>query len=278
MKTDRKMMSLRAITILSILVLVGCGPSRKEQAQERLKEAIKLKEEGNFNLAMLKLDSLIYYYSDQTDETEYAKEALRAINILEQERNLNYLDSMLLMQEELLAPMMRNFIISDEYGHEKILIHRRQRPENSYNRTFIRAHLNESGIFFISSRYHGNQWIQHRQIRVYIRDSSVLSELIPEDGFDNRRFEDGPSRWEIVNYKNGKDNGIIDFIATHWNEPLRVQFIGTKHEYIVMEQFDREAVRDAYEISFILKEVHRIKEERKKIVAALEKLYRSAAN
>lgn len=266
--------TLRTISIFLLVVLFACGPSRLEEAGRRLEEAHKLREAGNFNLAKLKLDTIIREYSDQAEKVMLARELLREININEQERSLHFLDSMLLVKEELLAPMMRNFILSDEYGTDKILIHRRQRPENSFNRTFLRAHLNEAGDFFISSRYHGTSWINHRQIRVYIRDQSVLSEVIPEDGFNNRRFEDGQDKWEIVNYKDGKDNGIIDFIAKNWNDPLRVQFIGQKHEYIIMEQFDREAIRDGYEISFILKDIREIKSEKQKTQNTLNELRR----
>src|SRR5690606_34037267 len=98
-------------------------------------------------------------FKDLPEETKSAQALLREINISEQERNLLFLDSALIIQEALLEPLMKNFLLSDEYGSAKILIHKRQRPENSYNRTFLRAHLNEAGDFFISSRYHGTKWI-----------------------------------------------------------------------------------------------------------------------
>lgn len=258
---------------LLLMVMVACGPSRQEQAQTRLAEIEQLRDAGNFNLARLKVDTLVRSFSDQQEQVTQANLIMNEISILEQKRNLAFLDSMQAVQEALLEPMMKNFIISDEYGTEKILIHKRQKPENSYNRTFLRAHLNEAGEFYISSRYHGDQWIYHQQIKVYNQDQSVLSEVIPEDGFDNRRFEDQGAKWEIVNYKNGKDNGVIDYIAAHWKEPLKVQFIGKRYFYILMEQFDKEAIRDGYEISFVLKELNRIKAEKEKVNQALRKLH-----
>lgn len=268
------MITRRIISLsLLLLVMVACGPSRQEQAQMRLAEIEQLRDAGNFNLARLKVDTLVRSYSDQTEEVDRANLIMKEISILEQERNLAFLDSMQTVQEALLEPMMKNFIVSDEYGTEKILIHKRQKPENSYNRTFLRAHLNEEGEFYISSRYFGDQWIYHQQIKVYNQDQSVLSEVITEDGFDNRRFEDQGAKWEIVNYKDGQDNGVIDYIAAHWKEPLKVQFIGKRYVYILMEQFDKEAIRDGYEISFVLKELHRIKAEKEKVNQALRKLH-----
>ncbi|WP_062128208.1 hypothetical protein [Geofilum rubicundum] len=267
-------MTNKLLLLLPILLIISCGPSRQEQAQEKLAEAISLKDSGYFNMAKLKLDSLIHEFKDLPEEADSAKALLTEINISEQTRNLQFLDSALVAQEALLEPLMKNFILSDEYGSTKILIHKRQKPENSFNRTFLRAHLNQSGDFFISSRYHGTKWIYHQQIKVYYKNQSVLSEIVKEDGFNNRRFEDGEFKWEIVNYKDGKDNGIVDFIANNWDSPLRVQFMGKGYEYIIMEKFDREAIRDGYEISFILKEIDRIKTEKTRVLQTLQKLER----
>ena len=263
---------LRTIGFLSLIVLVSCGISREELAKERLNEAIQLSKDGNFNLAKLKLDSLILLFSDQQDLTEQASRMLSDLHLEEQQRNFIFLDSLINSAEENLKSMMKNFIESDEYGVEKILIHKRQKPENSYNRTFIRAHADLKGNFFISSRYYGEKWINHHQIKVYYQGNSATSESIKEDGFNNRRFEDGDSKWEIVNYKDGADNGVIDFIASNWKDPLRVQFIGSGYEYIIMEAYDREAIRDGYEISFVLKEIYNLKAEREKTKREIEKL------
>jgi hypothetical protein len=265
-------MTNKLLYLLPILLFFSCGPSRQELAQEKLAEAISLKDSGNFNLAKLKLDSMLQSFKDLPEETKSAKALLVEINISEQQRNLSFLDSALISQEALLEPLMKNFILSDDYGATKTLIHKRQKPENSYNRTFLRAHLNEAGDFFISSRYHGTKWIYHQQIKVYYQNQSVLSEIVEEDKFNNRRFEDGEFKWEIVNYKDGKDNGIVDFIATNWEKPLRVQLLGKAHEYIILEQYDREAIRDGYEISFILKEIDRIKAELSRTQKTLQEL------
>lgn len=266
------MINVRLLILLWIFMLLGCGPSREQQASERLQEAIALRDSGQFNLAKLKLDTLIENFSDLPEQSVRAGEVLRNIQIMEQERNLTYLDSMLALKREELTPLMKNFIKSEEYGPQTVLIHKRQKPENSYNRTFLRAHLNEEGEFYISSRYYGTHWIYHNQIKVYNQGESVLSEEVPEDGFNNRRFEDDDSKWEIVNYKEGKDNGIVDFIATNWNKSLKVQFIGKKYHYIVMEQFDKAAIRDAYEISFVLKEIDGLEKEKQNVKATLGRL------
>ncbi|MFW6389345.1 MAG: hypothetical protein ACOCZI_01795 [Marinilabiliaceae bacterium] len=253
---------------------MSCGPSPEEQAGERLDEAMKLRDSGQLNMARMKLDTVIEQYGDLTEQVADAKRLLNGINLIEQKRSLEYLDSMITEKEAELEPLLDNFITSDEYGSETIYIHRRQRPENSYHRTFIRAHLDASGDFYISSRYHGKNWLRHNQIRVYNAGKSVKSEEISEDSFNNRRFEDGKDKFEIVRYKEGADNGIVDFIASNVEKSLKVEYIGDKHYFIVMEQFDKEAIRDAYETSFVLQELDGLKKEKRSVEEQIRKLER----
>jgi len=258
--------------LISAAIITSCGSNHAELAKIKFNKAEQLFAEKKFNDAKLEIDTIHEFYADQIEYVTKGNNLLRAITIEEQEQNLVFLDSMLAGKEAELKPLMKNFITSSDYGAEKILIHKRQKPENSYARIYLRAHLNLDGEFFISSRYTGTTRLYHDQIKVYFDKNNALSEEIEEDGRNNRHFEDGENHWEVVNYKAGKDNGVIDFIASNWNKSLKVQFRGRKYHYILMEKFDKEAIRDGYEIAFVLKEVKRIKAEKEKVQRELERL------
>ena len=270
---------VKRVLILFVLfsaVIVSCGPSEEERAADAFNRAQKLYDAKKFNDTKLLLDSIIEYMPGQIEYVTKAEDMLRTIKIAEQEHNLAFLDSLLAEKQEELKPLMKNFIKSDEYGSKTLLIHKRQKPENSYGRTFIRAHLDMDGNFYISSRYSGDHYIYHDQIKVYYSGNSAITDKVEYDGFDNRRYEDGGTYWEIVNYKDGKDNGVIDFIAANWDKSLKVQYRGKKYYYIVMEKFDKEAIRDANEIAVVLKEIKRIKDEIKNVNRQLTLLKRRA--
>lgn len=269
----RSRIYLYSICVLPLFCfLIGCGPTREEIAKTKYEHALKEFENKQFNSAKLIIDTIIADYSDQIEYTTRANNLLRTITIGEQKNNLQFLDSLLIEKEAELKPLLKNFRESSDYGPKKILIHKRQKPENSYSRIYLRAHLDWEGEFYISSRYTGTSHINHHQIKVYFSGNHALSEKIEKDDFMNRHFEDGENIWEVVSYKNGSDNGVIDFIASNWDKSLKVQFIGKKYHYILMEKFDKEAIRDGYEISFVLKEIKRIKEERSKVKKELSKL------
>ncbi len=246
---------------LILVSIIACGPTSEEIAKEKYTRAFSLYESGHYNDAMLILDSIANEFSGEIEYVTRAEDLIRKIKISEQERSLAFLDSALTQKNSELEVLMKNFSVSKEYGEKEILIHKRQKPQNSFNRTYLRAHLDMDGNFYISSRYSGDKYIYHNQIKVYHKDQAVVSEVIPYDEFNNRRFEDGGSYWEVVNYKDNADNGIIDFIAQNVDLPLKVEFIGKKRYYIVMEKFDKQAISDGYEISFVLKEIARIKKE-----------------
>ncbi len=260
------------ILIFSPFLFSSCGPTPEQVASDAFARAQKLYEAKQFNDTKLLLDSIIENLPGQIEFVTLSEDLLRKIKTAEQEQNLLFLDSLLQAKEEELKPLMKNFRKSDEYGAKEILIHKRQKPENSYNRTFIRAHLDVDGNFYISSRHTGDYRLHHNQIKVYYNEKSATTEKVEEDGFLNRNFEDNGTNWEIANYKDGKDNGVIDFIAANCNKSLKVQFIGKKYYYIVMEKFDKEAIRDANEISFVLKEITRIKQEIKNVKYQLSRL------
>ncbi len=265
-------MRILSITLLVTLFFASCGPNKQELAKAKYNRAEQLVAEKNFNDAKLEIDSIAELYPGQIEYITRGNDLLRKITIEEQNQNKVFLDSMLQAKQAELEPLMKNFIVSSEYGAKKILIHKRQKPENSYARTYLRAHLDLEGNFYISSRYTGPDRLHHDQIKVYFSGNEALSEVVPEDGFNNRHFEDGENQWEVINFKDGKDNGVIDFIAHNADQSIKVQFRGKKYYYIVMEKFDKEAIRDGYEISFVLKEIKRIEEELDKVKAELERL------
>lgn len=265
------MKSVRLTTAtLAVLIIVSC--SRTNQAGDIFKEAEKHYAVKEYNKAKLLLDSILTNHPKDIEHTTRSKDLLRTINRAEQENNLAFLDSLLSAKELELNPLLKNFEESLEVGDIPVLTHKRQKIESSFSRTYLMAYLNKAGEFYISSRYTGKQPIHHNRIKVYHQALVAESETIEEDGLLNRRFDDGEWHWEIVNYKQNRDNGIADLIATHYNQPLKVEFIGKKHHYIILESFDKEAIRDAYEISFLLRETAKIKEQIQNVKTTLNQI------
>jgi hypothetical protein len=264
---------MKTILLILIVASVFCsGCNRTKKVSDLYEQALHSFNQKEFNRSKLLIDSILSTYPDNVEFTVRSKDLLATITLSEQEANLKFLDSLLVVKEKELEPLMKNFEENNEVGDVPVLIHKRQKVDNSFNRTFISAYLNKDGEFYLSSRYVGSKRIYHNQIRIYHQDISVLSEPVAEDSIANRSFNDDGVFWEVVNYKNNRDNGIADVVSEHYKLPLKAEFIGRERYYIVLEQFDKEAIRDAYEISFLLREVKKIKEQRDNVEKTIKKI------
>lgn len=246
--------------LLFTLLLVSCGPSDKELASRLINQANKLKRESNYNRTKILLDSLKTTYPKEKQMVIQAGLILTEIGILEQKHNITYLDSLLNLKQRELRPLLLNFVVSvDDQGGDTMLIHKRQRPENSFNRSYIRANLNSKGDFYLSSQYVGEANINHTNMKAICGQLTAQSAEFKEDGFANRHFEDEDTKWEVVCFKNGSDNGISDLIASHSDAAIHVELRGGAGYTIYLEDYDKEAIKDGYEISFVLKEIAKLK-------------------
>lgn len=262
--------------LLAVIMMTACGPNKQELAQALLSDAQVAMDDEDYNAARLKVDTINLLYPNQIEEVAAGKKMMSRIALTEQKQSLVYYDTLLVKRQDDFERLKKNFVYKPGKfeGYEGTYIHKRQKISNSHDRSYLRAYLDEKGEFYISSRYHGKGPIHHNSIKVYDSGLFAESEKISETSFDNRSFDDGEDYWETVNYRNGTDNGVVSFIVNNYDKTLKVQYKGKKHHYIVMESFDKEAIRDAYNLSLIIKEIAELeksKAEAVKQVKALEK-------
>ncbi len=270
------MKKLRTLTVilLSSVFFAACGPGKEELAQELLSDAQQAMQNANYNEAKLKVDSIDLLYPNQIETIAQGKTLLQRIELQEQEQSLHYYDTLLVKRQAEFDKMVKSFVYKKGKfeGYAGTYVHKRQQIKNSHDRSYVRAYLDENGDFYISSRYHGKGHIYHNSIKVYNEGLFAQTEEIPKGSFDNRSFDDGEDFWETVNYRNGTDNGVVSFIVNNYDKRLKVDFRGKKHYYIVLENYDKEAIRDAYNLSLIIKEIANLKDNKSKAEARIKSL------
>ena len=78
------------------------------------------------------------------------------------------------------------------------------------------------------------------------------------------------AKWEKVTYRNGKDNGVIEFIANNTDRRLKAVFLGDRYHYIILETYDKQAVKDAIVLSEALKKRTKLENEIKGLQKKLD--------
>lgn len=266
------MVNCRWAIVLFAFFMTDCTSSDKDAAKMLMDEAGNAYMQKDYNKSKILLDSLIHTYPKEKEITIQAKEFMRIVKKSEQDRNLIFLDSLLNARESELKLMMKDFNSIDNFGDMPWLEHKRQSTSNSYLRSFVKIHVNPNGNFYISSHLCAKEYINHNSIRVYFGNNSATTEQIDSKTMVNK-FDDGKYYWETINYRQNSDNGVTDFISQHCKEMLKVEFVGEKKsQYIVMNDYDKDAIREGYEMAFIFREVIQIKQQIRSVKQSLKEL------
>ena len=250
------------VVILSALIIVACGPSDEDKARVKLNEAKTLLTNQDTSGALIKLDSIQKIYPEAVYTINAAKNLVQEISLSLLERKETELDSVTVQITELEKSFVKEKTEFDRYTQ---YIHKRQTFKRAWDRSYIQVHLDERGEIYLSSNYHGEKWLDHTGLRVYDQGDDAKTLTIPIGDPNNHRSDFMEAKWEKVSYRNGKDNGVIEFIANNVDRNLKAVFLGKEYYYIILEKYDKEAVRDALALSKALKKRIKLETEIKNL-------------
>jgi hypothetical protein len=137
----------------------------------------------------------------------------------------------------------------------------------SWNRSFIQVNLDERGEIFLTSHYMGKDWLRHTAIRVYDEEIEAKTPDVPLSDPNNRESDFLEYKWEKVAYIDGKSDEVIKFIVDNKNRDLKCVYIGSNYYYIILEDFNKEAICNAYLLSQAIKRRAEINKQIKELEA-----------
>jgi hypothetical protein len=219
-------------------------------ARTRLDHANTLLQNHDTAQALLEIDSIPLLYSKAVYSINAAKNLKNEINMDLLQRFKGELDSLKSIIEKLEKNFDQEKTEFDKYIQ---FTYKRQNFETRWNKSYLKVQLDERGEIFFSSNYYGNQPINHTGIRVYDDPDQARTEKVDLDDVNNHRSDFMDGKWEKVTYINGKQNNVIEFIADNTGRRLKAVFIGDRYYYIILEQDDKRAFKEAYSLSKALK-------------------------
>ena len=242
----------------------SCGGNKKD-AKNLLQEAETAYNEFNYILAKLKIDSIKILFPKAFDEITAGFALMQQIRMAENQRNIQYCDSMLREQYNQLNAMLTKFdYVRDnryqEFGeyYPKVYPH-----DSSLNQNGLRSGVGEKGVLFIESVLSGSS-IQHTQIKVRARDGSFAeTHSVTSDGL-NYRFKTLENRMrlsalpEVLRME-------LPILSTHSkNEPLTVDFIGKRTISIPLNNAAKQGIVQSFELSTLILNIEQLKFEKEK--------------
>ncbi|NLO03784.1 MAG: hypothetical protein GX126_15930 [Bacteroidales bacterium] len=253
--------------LFATILITSCGPSDEDRAGLKLSHARALLEKNDTVAALLHLDSIPELFPKAVYAVNAAKNLVSEIEFDLLHKKEAELDSLQVKITDLEKPFDKEKTPYDRYTQ---YIHKRQNFQRSWDRSYIKVQLDERGDLWLSSNYHGEQWLNHTGLRVYDQGDDAKTEEIPVGDPDNHRSDFMEAKWEKVTYRNGKDNGVMDFIANNADRRLKAVFLGDRYHYIILETYDKQAVIDALALSEALKKKKKLEDEIKDLQKKLD--------
>lgn len=248
--------------ILLIGLMTACVSETTREAESRLGEAKGWIQSGDMEKGIRMLDSIAAWYPTEYRVVNQAMNLKKEAATVYHQTFIAQAQAMLEELEPRVAELSRHFnLVPGAPGRPGMYEHKRQRVPNSWSRSYLKVNVLEDGQFWLTSHYYGQEWLDHTSIKVYDRELYAFSDTLPLGHPDNHKLEDGSDKWETIEFKDGSDNGVVAFIVTHADLRLKVRFTGKRHHYIVMETFDKEAVRQGYELAQVLQDISELRQK-----------------
>ncbi|MEL7586746.1 MAG: hypothetical protein AAGU19_08525 [Prolixibacteraceae bacterium] len=244
-------MKLKRIYIgLLCMLAIACGKSEKELASGKLLLAESLYQKGDTVGALAQADSIGILYRGALQEINAASQLKRKIYGDLLYRRQDELDTL----EKTISVLENNFLSEkNDFDRHVSYVHKKQDPERRWNKSFIQVHPDGKGNLSISSNYYGDTWLDHTGIRVYDGDLQAKTDTVALTSVLNHHSEFLKTKWEKVTYVGDAGRQVIDFIASHSDRKLKAVFLGKRHYYIILEEYDKQAIIDGLNLSAALK-------------------------
>lgn len=266
--------------MLSFAALFSACSNNGDKAAQLLSEARASYETGSLNKAKIQIDSIRSTYPKEFKVIKEGIQLMREIELKENERTLNYTDSLLVVKKVEAEELAKDFVLVKDTAYEELgnYVLKGMTVERNVERNYIRTGVNEYGEMYIASVYFGGRNINHTGIRVEVKDgSNAETQAIPYDGGRNYRFTDGGNKTEIVTYKQGSDNGVINFINHYKEERIKVTYTGDKPYVIYLDDLSKKAIVKTFELATVLSDITRLQQENKVAAGKVEFLKKRIA-
>ena len=250
---------MKKIIILACLcsTLVACENVEKKAAL-KLAEARAAFEAGNYNEAKMQIDSIKILYPIAFDTRRQGIYLMQEVELKEQQKTLEYLDSMLAVKQLESETIKSKFVLEKDTAYQRIghYLVPAQVIERNLHRSFLRFQTDETGVVSLTSIYCGSYNNHHTAEKVTAPDGNFTETSVSRDSYETT---DLGEHIEKADYKLGEDGGVIAFVAANKDKNLRVDYKGERSYTTQMLHANRQAASDIYELGKTLSAITEIK-------------------
>ena len=240
-------------------LLTACENIEKK-AGEKLRQARLAYEAGRYNEAKTQIDSIKLLYPKAFDTRRAGIYLMQDIELAEQRKTLAYLDSALQVRLTELESRKGRFVLEKDTVYQQTghYLAPSQVIEKNLHRSYLRFQTVETGLMTLTSIYCGSRSIHHTSVKVTAPDGTFAQTPPSKDSYET---SDLGEQIEKADYKLGEDGGVIQFVAQHKDQNLRVTYEGDRTQSTIMTRADRQAADEVYRLSLLLSSITQLKKD-----------------
>jgi hypothetical protein len=250
------------LSVFFIIPFVSCAPSHEEKAVAKLSEAQSVLSQGDTLRAIGVLESIPVLFPKAVAQVEISKskadELFRQL-INAKKEQLSDIEIQITELEKNFTKEKTEFDMYVQYVPKKLSF------SYSWSKSFLQVNLDERGEIFLTSNYMGKEWLKHTAIKIYDGGLQIKTPSVSLDDPNNRESDFIDYKWEKVSYTQGKSDSTIMFIVKNCNRQLKCAFMGVNYYYIILDDFNKEAIKEAYDLSLAIKNKALIKRQIKEL-------------
>lgn len=259
--------------MISIALFAACGETLEEKAQRSLLSARAAYEAGDFQGAKIELDSLKILYPKAFNARREAMKLMREVELAEQQRSVACFDSMLVGKRAELEKMITSdFVFEKDEKYQEIgnFMVASQAPMKNLTNSYLRGQVDENGVLTITSIYRGRS-VSHNKVKVSVGDSFAES-ANPISNYTSKHLGVTTER---VDFRFGKDEGIIGFIVLNADKNIKVELSGKSSYTYTMRKDDVQAIAKLYDLSMLLRSIRELESARQEALRHIEFIERN---
>ncbi|MDR1761287.1 MAG: hypothetical protein LBR55_02435 [Bacteroidales bacterium] len=249
------------IYLIVLMGLLGCQRNERKLADELLKRIEYSFEHKKYNTAKLQIDSLNLLYRHRVELRRVADNYLYKIEQAEVERNLAYFSEQIPKKKLKLDSMSHYFTLEKNELVQDLGGYVYKGTRRNSNQTFLKAQVDESGQIFLTSVYYDGSACSSQSVKLQSGDYFVLSSMVePDDEIYGYSFSGEKSNWRILPLSEKESEKLAHFVSVYYNDDILVSLAGNDcHSNYILDEGQKEAIRESYYLSLILKEIKELK-------------------
>ena len=246
------------IIIASVMVSCHLKPTDEERAQLFLTDARTFYEQKNVEAAKIQLDSIHQLFPTLVSYRRQADTLGWHVELLEIQRNLVYLDSMLPLKTAEVIALKDPFLFEKNEKYQTIgtFVFRNLKTESNIGRCYLKPYTDENGQLYITSYYCGRP-ISHNKLKVSVGD--LFSETLTVEQSEQHQYTDLGKSYETVLFNPQVLSNVPDFITLHKYSPIKITLSGGTRDYsYFLSDSDRTTFVETYQFATVLADLSQL--------------------